>query len=276
MRPPPRRSAAFTLIELLVVIAIIGVLIGLLLPAVQKVRDAANRTSSKNNLYQIALAATGYHDANGFLPDNEKLLDSNDPGLRSCSSVFVKLLPYVEQGNLYQAALRGHLGALDGVTVKAYVSPADGSSRVGTGSFTSYAGNDYVFGIQDGARLPGSIPDGLSNTILFTEHYMAAGKPSIYNSWPIVSDGTPINKQLLTRAAMVAVPDPPQLLPPQSCAVAPPSSPHSSGILTVMADGSVREVSQGSAEAQTSPGSGVGNWRAAMTPAGGETLGPDW
>src|SRR5215813_4040017 len=95
----PVRSAGFTLIELLVVIAIIAVLIGLLLPAVQKVHEAANRSKCENNLHQLALACHSYHDTNQLFPNNYVGKSATFPGY---AHPFIPLLPYVEQQALYQ------------------------------------------------------------------------------------------------------------------------------------------------------------------------------
>ena len=93
-----RPRKAFTLIELLVVIAIIATLMALLLPAVQKVRDAANRTRCQNNLRQIGIALHNFHDAKGYFPGNTR-----PSGLTSVRERwFTRILPYLEQNNLAQ------------------------------------------------------------------------------------------------------------------------------------------------------------------------------
>jgi prepilin-type N-terminal cleavage/methylation domain-containing protein/prepilin-type processing-associated H-X9-DG protein len=106
MRLPTRR-AAFTLIELLVVIAIIAILLGLLLPAVQRVRETAARAKCANNLKQIALALHNYHGVNLCFPQAYKPLYTPDPTAPSGANVFgagafVLVLPYMEQENVYR------------------------------------------------------------------------------------------------------------------------------------------------------------------------------
>src|SRR5262245_51054396 len=96
------RRRGFTLIEMLVVIAIIAILIGLLLPAVQKVREAANRMVCTNHLHQIVLAAHNYHDAHEKFPTGARV--PVFVGLRptGATNLWVQLLPYIDQDNLFK------------------------------------------------------------------------------------------------------------------------------------------------------------------------------
>jgi len=120
-----RRWRGFTLIELLVVIAIIAVLIGLLLPAVQKVREAAARMSSQNNLKQIGIACHSYHDAKNRMALN----GSNTSNYNDWCWAF-QLLPYVEQDNIYRLATQG---SYSNAGIKPYLCPGRSRTQFSTG-----------------------------------------------------------------------------------------------------------------------------------------------
>ena len=216
------RPQAFTLIELLVVIAIIAVLIALLLPAVQKVRQAAARAASQNNLKQLALACHNFESANGHLPG----FVPAPTGTNTDSfgySVHARIRPYIEQENLGKTfdpnsqplfngsfptiTLNPAVAPAAGTPVKTFLCPGDGqkplftiNSGGGTHAGTNYVGNlgsglgtnyDLRFP-TDGLFWSGSkvrmtdVTDGTSNTMLLSQTLLGPGQ-NVSSSWSALS-----------------------------------------------------------------------------------------
>jgi prepilin-type N-terminal cleavage/methylation domain-containing protein len=296
MRSYQRRRRGFTLIELLVVIAIIAVLVGLLLPAVQKVREAANLVSCKNNLKQIGLALQSYHDSRGSFPVGYydptpwPQLD-NGPGWGWGAYI----LPYLEQENVYrQINFNLDVGDPANATVrttslKCFLCPSDktlttftvtdggnNSWTLAQGSYVACNGND---GVDDFTTPPHTgafvratrgfkiidITDGLSNTLFVGDRTMdlsyatwIGGPTAALNPFLQSPSNFGAEVTLLMCHAGVTGPNSPGVFDADST-----SSPHRTGVPFLFGDGSVHFLSNGI---------DVKVWMALATRAGGEVV----
>jgi len=301
-----KRQHAFTLIELLVVIAIIAVLIGLLLPAVQKVREAAARMKCSAQLKQLNLAVHNYASTyDGKLPNayNRGTVPSTlFPGQFNgdYANTLAVLLPFLEQDALYKAGMSGNgtpppagtgggdanfwSSAVPGLSgpvrtapVKVFQCPSDstltnGWSAVQVGGWmgSSYAANWQLFGHPSGlARYNvGNIPDGTSNTVGFVEKLAACGSAGNLWSHPWPSDWGPYYGYPQNNYQL-----PPMIQPfpaygaNAQCDRDRASTGHSGVCQVAMMDGSVRGVT-----AAVSPTT----WWIAVGPEDGQVLPSDW
>ena len=210
---PTRRSppTGFTLVELLVVIAIIGVLVALLLPAVQSVREAGRRMACGNNMRQVAQAVHLAADAMRFLPPMAAPSSSGTITMAAPPyngyvgfTAFTFLLPFIEQSPLYDTAQKNvntpvagapGKGTVVAVAVPTFLCPSDNSDSNGMSTTTSggankwavgnFAANYNVFGnvlgttptarAQGRSRLTQSFPDGTSKVVMLAERYGTCG-----------------------------------------------------------------------------------------------------
>ncbi len=183
-----QKRLAFTLFELLVVLAIFAILLGLFLPAVAKVRQAAGRSQSLNNMKQLGLACHNYHDANGSFPPG---VDENH------FSAAAKLLPYLEQNNIYnQIAFKKPVddaanAPMRKIIVKVFINENDPlpllppGAEFGPTNYLFNAGskpdldkNNGIFYLNSNTKIA-EITDGTSNTLMTGDTFaaMAASKP---------------------------------------------------------------------------------------------------
>jgi prepilin-type N-terminal cleavage/methylation domain-containing protein len=280
------KRAGFTLIEVVFVVAIIAVLIGLLVPAVQKVREAASQTQTHNNLMQLAMALHLVNDATGQLPPPTGKFGQID------ATLHVHLLPYIEQDGLYQQIVKGMpLVKQQDTGVPIYHCPQDPTLRSKPAGTQNYAANLRAFdkagvaqgkaGFQKafkpsglgGSSIPDTFSDGTSHTISFATMYSecsGAGPVFFTNSclagaspfFGCLANDQPAGFTKVPGQIFQALPNINDCNPDWT-----PQGMSTRGISVAMFDGGVRQVF-----AAIHPAT----WAAACQPNDGIPLGPDW
>ncbi len=294
-RPTDGTRPAFTLIELLVVIAIIAILIGLLLPAVQKVREAASRMKCQNNLKQIGLALHAYHDTNTRLPPGGSGPNIGpfvaSPGMTGSISYQVYVLPYCEQDNVFRQMntavnydqapnagvaptlipiyqcpsgvvtestyVTGKTHHYPGVTGPKGTNPQSGAAYTTNNSSHGGLSHHGVLGPNSRVTLTG-ITDGTSNTLMVGE--LSWKDANCYRPWTRGWDSDAMASSKNVINALNAVP----YNGSNNFNDVSFGSQHSGGANFLLADGSVRFVQQSI---------DLNAFRAASSRDGGETLG---
>jgi type II secretory pathway pseudopilin PulG len=297
MLPRPCRRPGITLFQLLVVLAFLAILLALLLPAVAKVRAAAARSQSTNNLKQLGLALHNYNDTFGLLPPG---VDDNNFSAAS------KLLPFIEQQNVFnnidiKKSIDDKVNAdARKLIIKTFLNPNDPVLKVkDEWGATNYLFNDQVFFLNSTSKIPNTFTDGTSNTIVTGETLKGDGgtKPVDVHRQHVLL-GKDALKGIKPDAGVQDWKDGKHIVgdrcaswmdgrflqgtfngalklnderPDVSCAGLGGVSTLRSledVILVGLGDGSVRSLA---AKRLT-----LATWQAALTPNGGEILGPDW
>ncbi|HMF19335.1 MAG TPA: DUF1559 domain-containing protein [Gemmataceae bacterium] len=268
----------FTLIELLVVIAIISILIALLIPAVQKVREAAARTTDTNNLKQQSLALHSCNDAYKKMPPVYNNFPSSN-GLMGppagMGTLQYFLLPFLEQQTIYNQVSMTSDNATS-IRVSIYEGPSD-PTMPADGMVVmmgmpyggdSYASNFLVFGNAPGggAKIPSTFRDGTSNTIVFAQRYTNCNGMGV--GWAMGMCGNPPTWPYnYTTADYLALPLPQFSPSPADCDPMLLQTPYLGGILVGLGDGSVRSVT---------PSISYYSWNLALNPEDGQIFDATW